>query len=147
MIRSIWVTVELLAVCQGPYVVKRSYIKRNRGNFYFLKNTLLFGFFFNFKFVLPGKFWPCHGNYLTISELFCTQGRDVGRAGQSCVLNSALSSPVTLVTYRCSICSSLLLLCTLLWIGYQLPGYLFHRAVTVDLEKKLSYQKKHSIKN
>lgn len=44
------------AVCQGPYVIKISYIKTNRANFYFLKNILLFGFIFfflNFKFVLP----------------------------------------------------------------------------------------------
>lgn len=136
MIRSIWVTVELLAVCQGPYVIKRSYIKRNCA-FIFSRIHGCLEFFLNFKFVLSGKFWPCHGNYLTTLELFCTQGKDVGRAGQSCALNSALSSPVTLVT-----CSSLLLLCTLLWIGCQLPGYLFHRAVIVDLEKKIEIPEK-----
>lgn len=94
------------AVCQGPYVIKISYIKTNRANFYFLKNILLFGFFFFFLtsslfcHEQPGMFWPRHGNYPTTSELFCTHGRDVGRAGQSragqsSVLNSVLSSNVT----------------------------------------------------
>lgn len=34
-----------IAICQGPCAAKRSCIKRNHVNFYFLKNTMLSGFF------------------------------------------------------------------------------------------------------
>lgn len=34
-----------IAICQGPCTAKRSCIKRNHVNFYFLKNTMLSGFF------------------------------------------------------------------------------------------------------
>lgn len=105
------------AVHQEPCVVERSYIKRNHANFYFLKNMPVFWICFKhqvcFATSSPDQFWPCHGNYLITSELFYTQGRELGRAGQSGVLNFALSSPTTSETYGCPVCSSLLLLCTL----------------------------------
>lgn len=101
-----------IAVHQDPCVVERSYIKRNHANFYFLKNMPVFWIFFK-RQVCFATSSPCHGNYLTTSELFCTQGREVGRAGQSGVLNFALSSPITSETHGCPVCSSLLLLCTL----------------------------------
>lgn len=117
------------AVCQGPCVVKISYIKTNRANFYFLKNILLFGLFSFLASSLfcheqAGKLWPCHGNYLTTSELFCTQGREVGRASQSSVLNCFKLS-CNFRNLCCPICSSLLLLCTLLWTGHYLLATYF----------------------
>lgn len=93
-----------------------------------------------------GQFWPCHGNYLSTSEWFCTQE---GRAGQRSVLNSALSSPVNSGTYRCPVCSSAVLSCTLSWTGYSLPGAKYFRVAEANLEEKHpnSQKEKYSIKN
>lgn len=77
---EVWVTVELTSVTAR--VIQSSYSKRNHVDFCFPNNKLLGSWIFFLSSTVfcherPGKCWPCHGNYWTASELFCTQGRAV----------------------------------------------------------------------
>lgn len=95
----------------------------------------------------PGKCWQCHGNYLTTSELFCTQGREVGRAGQSGVLNLALSSPTTSQTCGCPVCHLFCFYvpCCELAITFLATNF---TELLKQIKKKIEVpEQKHSIEN